>query len=434
MHQNIAMAKKKKNQHHGQKSPKKSLVSKKAEIEKLIGASKAQSFSETRSTTSSSSKGSANVRLPPPQPTSPRPTTLMPTRASTPRQNLHRIRLTDTASQSQASNQDRCFIRGQCDEKTPETPLVRLPYEPPTSRALRHYKREGRFPFLDLPGELRNKIYEYSITKEHYAIEWVDNTQKSKSLTYRLPRPTKAQPPKLEPGAAQRRRLLDYHHRRVHPTHLAEDDVHPGSAVLLFVCRSISEEAASVLYSKSMFHFHGLRALRHFLNHLRPVTTKSITRLALHHEAYGHPDKTEDQRWKKKHDDLWEQLCWRVADDCSLIQLYLKLRLPRSPTFFSAFDKVRPEDIGTRWIVPLWAFQDAGIQRCWGQIQCHSKSSSELQEESLRMRKEIIGELWDDEAESRRDDFGYDHGMKSSKDVKKGMLLRLRVDGGLEVP
>lgn len=428
------MAKKKKTQPRGQGPPKKSLASKKAEIEKLIEASKGKSFSESRLTIPSLSEGAANVRLPPNQPMILRPTTLMPKRASATRQSLHRIRPTDTAPHSQGSTHGKYFIRGQRIEKTPEIPLVRLPYEPSTSRALRHYKREGQFPFPDLPGELRNKIYDYAISKEHYAIEWVGNTQKSKSLTYRLPRPTRAHPPKLEPGAAQRRRLLDYHHRRVHPTHLAEDDVHPGPTVLLFICKSISEEAASVLYSKSMFHFHGLRALRHFLDNLRPETTKSITRLALNYQAYGHPVKTEDRRWKEKHDRLWEHLCWKVADDCSLIQLSLKLRLPRSPTLFSSFDRVRATDIGTRWIMPLWAFQDAGIQRCWGQIHCLSKSRSELQKESLRMRKEIIGELWDDEAEGTRDDYGYDHGMKSSKDVKRGMVLRLRVDGGLEMP
>ncbi len=427
------MAKKGKTQPRGQGLPKKKLVSKKAEIEKLIGASKEKSFSETKSTTSSPSKGAAKVRLPPHQPAIPRPTASVPVRASTPRQGLHRIRPTDTAFQLQGSTHEKYFIRDQRNEKTPEVPLVRLPDEPSTSRVLRNYTPEGHFPFLDLPGELRNKIYDYAITKEHYAIEWVGNTQKSKSLTYRLPRPTRAHPPKLEPGAAQRRRLLDYHHRRVNPSHLTEDDVHPGPTVLLFVCKSMSEEAASVLYSKSMFHFHRLRALRHFLDNLRPITTKSITRLALNYRAYGHPVKTEDRRWKEKHDCLWEQLCWRVADNCSLVQLSLKLRLPKSPTLFSAFDGVRAADIGTRWIMPLWAFLDAGIQRCWGQIQCLSKDRSELQKESLRMRREIIGELWDDEAESR-DDYGYDHGMKSSKDITRGMVLRLRVDGGLELP
>ncbi len=421
------MAKKNKTQPRSQRPPKKSLVSKKAEIEKLIEASKEKSFSETKSRTPSPSERTANVRLPPCQPR------ILPTRAFTTRQNLHCIHPTYAISRVQGSTQDKFFVRSEPCRKAPVNPTVRLPQEPSTSRALRHYKREGRFPFLDLPGELRNKIYDYAITKEHYAIEWVGNTQKSKSLTYRLPRPTGAHPPKLEPGAAQRRRLLDYHHRRVHATHLAEDDVHPGPTVLLFVCKSMSDEAASVLYSKCMFHFHGLRALRHFLDNLRPLTTKSITRLALTYDAYGHPVKTEDQRWKEKHDRLWEQLCWRVADNCPLIQLSLKLKLPRSPTFFCAFDKVRATDIATRWIMPLWAFQDAGIQRCWGQIQCHSKSRSELQKESLRMRKEIVGEMWDGEAESTRDDYGYDRGTRGGRDVKKGMVLRLRVDGGLEL-
>lgn len=416
------MAKKRNPHHRSQGCPKKSLVSKKVEIENLIAASKEKSFSTTKSTTSSPSKGATSVRLPSRQPTIPIRMPSMSASASTSKQILHSVR---------PEQVNPGLIKDKRHEKTPEVPLVRLPCEPSTPRALRHYKREGQFPFLDLPGELRNKIYDYAITKEHYAIKWVENTHKSKSLTYRLPRETTAHPPKLEYGTALRRRLLDLHHRRASRTNLAEDDVHPGPTVLLFVCKTMSEEAASLFYSKSMFHFHGLGALRHFLDNLRPMTEKSITRLALNHRAYGHPVKTEDRRWKEEHDHLWEQLCWRVTDNCSLVNLSLNLWLPKSPTSFSDFDRVYATDIGRRWIIPLWAFQHAGIQRCWGRIHCLSKSNSELGKESLRMRREILGELWDDEAESKRDDYGYDHGLKSSKYIKRGMVWRLRGDGGL---
>lgn len=213
--------------------------------------------------------------------------------------------------------------------------------------------------------------------------------------------------------------------------HLSEDDIHPGPAVLLFVCKKMSEEAASVLYSSSMFHFHGLGVLRHFLNNLRPISTESITRLALNYQYYGHPVKTVNQPWKEKHDALWSKLCWRVADNCSLTHLSLNLTLPKSPTRFSAFEKARRTDIGTRWIMPLWAFQDTDIQRCWARIYCLTKDSAELQEQSLKMRKEILGDLWDEEAELARDDYGFE--LPGSKETKKGKMVKVHPDGRVEV-
>lgn len=66
-----------------------------------------------------------------------------------------------------------------------------------------------------------------------------------------------------------------------------------------------------------LFHFHGLGNLRYFLDNLRPVVTSFITKLALNYHYYGHPRKTANQVWKMKHDALWNELCWRVADSCS---------------------------------------------------------------------------------------------------------------------
>lgn len=395
---------------------KKGLVGKRAEIDKLIAEAneKKKSLSGTML-----SRGTASVRLPPTQPTS----------QVTPRLQSQIVR-------RQPKQVVPGLIKDQGpgsslfdDPHHPTKPLVCLPCEPSTKRALR-YTTKGQFPFLKLPGELRNKIYDYAIVRHYYQIEWVDNSHKSKSLTYRLPRLGKAYGPRLDSGSAARRRQLDCSRHAPSQKRLPKDSIHPGPAALLAVCRDMHKEACSVFYSQSCFTFHGLGALRHFLNNLSPVATEALTRLSIKYRAYGEPNRTQDQIWKAKRDRLWEDLCWRIADQCtSLTSLSLDLTLNKSPLQFAPFDLADKAGIGAQWIKPLWAFQDVGIQRCRVRLHCLSKDSSVLEVESWKVRKEILGPFWNEEAEAQRDAYGYE---RHQKDVKKAMVLRLRVDGGLE--
>lgn len=395
---------------------RKGLTGKRAEIDKLIAEAdqKKKSLSGTKLP-----HGTASVRLPPLQPTS-------QVNSRLPSQMIRR--------------QPKQVVPGLIKNQKPGSsvsdnlhhtgkPLVCLPCEPSTRRALR-YTPKGHFPFLKLPGELRNKIYDYAIVKQYYQIEWVNNNHKSKSLTYRLPRLSKAYGPHLDSDSARRRRELDWCRRVPSQKRLPEGSIHPGPAALLAVCRDMYQEACSVFYSKSSFTFRGLGALRHFLNNLSPVATEALTRISIKYRAHGEPNRTEDQIWKAKHDRLWEDLCWRIADQCtSLTCLALDLTLNKSPLRFAPFDLADEAGIGAQWIKPLWAFQDVGIQRCQVRLHCLSKDSSVLEVESWKVRKEILGAFWNDEAEAKRDAYGHE---KHQKEVKKAMVLRLRIDGGLE--
>lgn len=397
---------------------KKSLVGKKAEIMRQIDeAEKKKALSGTKLP-----PGLVNVRLPPLQPTR-RNNASGPSPLSRrqPQKVIPGLAQIPNLSSLESEHLHR-----------PEEPLICLPCEPDTKRALR-YAPKGYFPFLKLPGELRNKIYDYVMVKQYYEIEWVDNNHKSKSLMYRLPRLGKAYGPHLESSAARRRRELDCSRRVPSQKRLAEGSIHSGPAALLAVCGKMHDEACSVFYSKSNFAFHGLGALRHFLNNLSPTATKALTRLRIKYRAYGEPNRTEDQMWKAKHDRLWEDLCWRIADQCiSLIRLSLNLTLNKSPLWFALFDLAGEAGIGAQWIKPLWAFQDAGIQRCRVRLHCLSKDDSVLEVESWKVRKEILGAAWNEEAEAQRDAYGVRKHHSGAKAVKKAMVLRLRADGELE--
>lgn len=397
---------------------KKGMLGKKANVDKLIEeANKKNSLSGTKLP-----PGTASVRLPPLQPNS----QVNPRGPSQMRQQQPKKVVPGLI-------QDQKLVFSESESlNCPGNPFVCLPREPNTKRALR-YAPKGCFPFLKLPGELRNKIYDYAIVKQYYEIGWVDNNHKNKSLTYRLPKLGRAYGPHLESGAARRRRQLDCSRRVPSQKRLAEGSIYPGPAAFLAVCSKTHQEASTVFYSKSTFAFHGLGSLRHFLDKLSPVATEALTRLIIKYRAYGEPNRTEDQMWKAKHNRLWEDLCWRIADQCSsLTHLALDLTLNKSPLCFAPFDLADKAGIGAQWIKPLWAFQDIGIQRCWVRLHCLSKDSSVLEVESWKVRKEILGPLWNEEAEAQRDASGFERRHSGSKEVKKGMVLRLRVDGGLE--
>ena len=398
------------------RAAKKGLIGKRNEINKLIEeANRRKSLSGTKLP-----PGIANVRLPPLQLTS----------QGNQRGPSH-IRHQRPKKVVPGLIQDHCPNFDH--QRGPKESLVCLPCEPNTKRALR-YTSKGHFPFLELPGELRNKIYDYAMVKQYYEIKWVDNNHKSHSLTYRLPRLGKASGPHLDSGTAKRRRKLDCSRRVPSQKRLVGDSISRGPAALLAVCSTMHQEACSVFYSKSTFTFHALGTLRHFLKNLSPVAMKALTRLAIKYRAYGEPNRTEDQVWKAKHDHLWEDLCWRLADQCvSLTHLSLELTLNKSPLCFAPFDLADEAGIGAQWIKPLWAFQDTGIQRCWVRLHCLSKESSVLEVESWKVRKEILGALWDEAAEAERDAYGFKKRHNSAKEGKKGMVLRLRVDGGVEI-
>ena len=392
-------------------------MGKKAEIEKLNQEAKKNSLRGTKLP-----PGRADVRLPPLQPTiqiNPHEPSRM--------QRRQPKKVVPGLIQNQRTN-----LLGFDQLHHPGKPLVCLPCEPNTKRELR-YPRKGHFPFLKLPGELRNKIYDYCIVNQYYEIGWVDNNHKNKSLTYRLPRLGRADGLHLESGAARRRRQLDCSRRAPCQKRLAEGAINPGPAALLSVCSKIHNEACTVFYSNSTFTFHGLGVLRQFLNNLSPIATEALSRLVINYRAYGEPNRTEDRIWKVKHDRLWEDLCWRIADQCtSLTHLSLDLTLNKSPLCFAPFDLLNKAGIGAQWIKPLWAFQDAGIQRCWVRLHCLSKDSSVLEVESWKVRKEILGASWNEEAEAQRDAYGFEKRQVGEIEAKKDMVLKILVDGDLE--
>lgn len=320
----------------------------------------------------------------------------------------------------------------------PGMPLLRIPCEPEGRGPLRNFQPKGVFLFLNLPGELRNKIYGYVIKKYHYMIEWVDNKCRNKSLTYWIPdKNGKKSGPflRLKTATAHRRHMLDSPGGRVRQR-LPVDYFRKTPVAPLLVCKQMHKEASSVFYSKCTFDFHGLRALDHFLDKLLPVAKSSITHLFIKYRAYGHPEETVNKWIKYKHDSRWEMLCWRISEECSsLTHLSLNLTLNKSPVSFCAFDDAEVSGLGAEWILPLHAFRGVNVKRCWARVHCPVKERSVLELESWKIRKEILGKNWDEEAENERDAFGRDIKPKPEqvpKELTASAVIRICADGQVE--
>ena len=67
------------------------------------------------------------------------------------------------------------------------------------------------FPFMDLPVELRIKIYRYVFKPAHYKIKFI--SRKAAALTYILPERPQCEDPKVAPSVMRRRRQFDYPRR-----------------------------------------------------------------------------------------------------------------------------------------------------------------------------------------------------------------------------
>jgi hypothetical protein len=165
------------------------------------------------------------------------------------------------------------------------------------------------FSFLDLPAEIRNKIYDLLfaghvlIYRSHPVRERLENPQAITRL-----------------------------HLACHRIYSCSVGTHFYIAPdLLRVCRQVHEEATFFLYENTTFCLESVFTVNKFLN-IVPAAD-AIRKLELRHSTYGEPRLTEDRIWKHQHDKKWMNTCRRIAENMtSLEDLKLELRICDWPT------------------------------------------------------------------------------------------------------
>lgn len=125
--------------------------------------------------------------------------------------------------------------------------------------------RRGAFRFLDLPPELRNRIYEMVL---RFPDTGINLTRKKKLQTFRVDYHQKDEI--LDPYCASDRESL------VTVEHLS------GLLALLFSCKKIHREASSVFYEVNNFRFDTIKGLHSALVAMSPRTQKQVEGLHLY--------------------------------------------------------------------------------------------------------------------------------------------------------
>ena len=259
----------------------------------------------------------------------------------------------------------------------PQRVPVRLPTQGPVRAPLKESTK-----FLNLPGEIRNKIYAYAFKNEFFEIRFADKAERS--LTYRLPNRPWYMQPKLEPDVSRRRRLYDWPRRVRSKEVIPAFKLSPGPAALLLTCKKVNEEASPLFYGSSTFTFQNLRAFERFLNTLSVTSKGSIRSLHLTHHTAGNAFHTPNQPFTRKYDLKWDSLCWKASEEMkSLEELSIDLMINEVPISFDPFDT---------WMLALLSFEAIGLKRCSIVLHNHFTPEAVLRVEAYKIRQMLLEE------------------------------------------
>lgn len=254
---------------------------------------------------------------------------------------------------------------------------VRLPPHGPIHAPIKESAK-----FINLPGEIRNKIYAYAFKNEFFEIRFADKAERS--LTYRLPNRPWYMQPRLEPNVSRRRRLYDWPRRIRSREPVPPFKLSPGPAALLLTCKTVNEEATPLFYRSSAFTFQNLRAFDRFLNTLSATSKASIRSLHLTHHTAGNAFLTPNQPFTTKFDLKWDNLCWRASEEMkSLEELSVDLMINEVPISFEPSD---------RWMMALMSFEAIGLKRCSIVLHNHCTPEAVLQVEAYKIRQALLEE------------------------------------------
>ncbi|KPI45599.1 uncharacterized protein AB675_341 [Cyphellophora attinorum] len=219
------------------------------------------------------------------------------------------------------------------------------------------------FPFLSIPGELRNKVYDLVIPSSHVLVI-ADHPQRD--LHKRR---------KLHPSA----KLSRY---RLSGRILSIDDEEADPLGLIRSCRAISEEATKIFYSKTTPCFESLAAINKFLNGAAAAGLKCIRSISLSFAGYGEPRLTKNKHWKDKKDLKWQRTCSRIATTLVGLQsLNLDLRLATWPTTLG-----NNED----WTQPLMVVKGNGLHLVRLTLRHHMFNDTRLALAARRLENEMM--------------------------------------------
>ena len=148
------------------------------------------------------------------------------------------------------------------------------------------------FPFLRLPPELRNKIYELVFASRRVTIK----------KSHRTEAEVKEKSPNAYTGLIHTQIFGKMRYRGG-----VEALMYPLPLVLS--CRQIYDEALPYMYRQTRFWFGSQKPIRRFLELVPDRALGCIRDLEIYHNTYGEPLETVYRKYKERDDDSWMDVC-----------------------------------------------------------------------------------------------------------------------------
>ncbi|XP_014555684.1 hypothetical protein COCVIDRAFT_101610 [Bipolaris victoriae FI3] len=212
--------------------------------------------------------------------------------------------------------------------------------------------------FLALPGEIRNQIYKYYFDREHHCEVAAKGSQfkQRKPQTIKLCLGISSQKEgallsgsesdnSLAPSVVRFSRSLG----KYIMVHGLQTNWLSSLYALSLVCKQVHLETTKFLYCKTVFIFDAPKRMNSFFGVVSSTSLQNITKLHLHYNTYGHPQRTDHQVWQDKHTHSWSKACKTASKKLiNLQQLQIWVQLHDSAPKFSLREK---------WIKPLLQFR-----------------------------------------------------------------------------
>ncbi|KAF3034450.1 hypothetical protein E8E11_001430 [Didymella keratinophila] len=187
--------------------------------------------------------------------------------------------------------------------------------------------KKTNLSFLNLPGEIRNKIYQYYF-QDTYRCEVVGegcnfNAHDPKMFKL-LSNSSQTRPRKphtwAEGGDGQwphpltlRFPVFGAGRRSFLPGPvLYHGWLNPHGALIL-LCKQMYTETLPLLYNQITFVFEAPRRVEGFLRRIPQASHNSVTKLHLYYTTYGSPAAASDVTWQEKHIESWTRACKAAA-------------------------------------------------------------------------------------------------------------------------
>jgi hypothetical protein len=211
--------------------------------------------------------------------------------------------------------------------------------------------------FLGLPGEVRNRIYNYYFEEdlrceiaakgEHFdnkkekTIKLCLGTVNKDGPVYKYSKtPTPDTPRTLRISKRLGYRSL---------LHRTQTSWLSSPYTLVFVCKQIHHESLLFVYHNTTFVAAAPRRIMNFLQVLPKKNLSYITKLHLHYTTYGNPRLLKDCVWQQKHLDSWTDTCKAASKRLvNLQELEVWLQVNTTPLFF---------DLRQAWLKPMLHFR-----------------------------------------------------------------------------